>query len=54
MVGGGGDTEDLPFIILMVRSKGKERKCLFDDALNTFYLLLYGIGHMVTVKDHSE
>ena len=25
---------------------------LFNDALNTFYLRLYGIGHMV--KDHTE
>ena len=24
---------------------------LFNDALNTFYLQLYGVGHMV--KDHS-
>ena len=33
---------------------GKERKgnVLFNDALNTFYLRLYGIGHMV--KDHSD
>ena len=26
--------------------------CLFNDALNTFYLRLYGVGHMV--KDHSD
>ena len=25
---------------------------LFNDALNTFYLRLYGFGHMV--KDHSD
>ena len=25
---------------------------LFNDALNTFYLLLYGVRHMV--KDHSD
>ena len=25
---------------------------LFNDALNTFYLRLYGIGHMV--NDHSD
>ena len=25
---------------------------LFNDTLNTFYLWLYGIGHMV--KDHSD
>ena len=32
----------------------KERKgnVLFNDALNTFYLRLYGIRHMV--KDHSD
>ena len=31
-----------------------ERKgnALFNDALNTSYLRLYGVGHMV--KDHSE
>ena len=31
-----------------------ERKgnALFNDVLNTFYLWLYGIGHMV--KDHSD
>ena len=28
----------------------KERNVLFNDTLNTFYLRLYGIGHMV--KDH--
>ena len=25
---------------------------MFYDALNTFYLRLYGVGHMV--KDHSD
>ena len=30
----------------------KERNILFNDALNTFYLWLYGITHMV--KDHSD
>ena len=25
---------------------------LFNNALNTFYLQLYGVGHMV--KDHSD
>ena len=30
----------------------RERNVLFNDALNTFYLRLYGIGHMV--KDHSD
>ena len=30
----------------------KERNVLFNDALNTFYLRLYGVSHMV--KDHSD
>ena len=30
----------------------KEGKVLFSDTLNTFYLLLYGFGHLV--KDHSD
>ena len=30
----------------------KEGIYLFNDALNTFYLLLYSIGHMV--KEHSD
>ena len=30
----------------------KEGNVLFNDALNTFYLRLYGFGHMV--KDHSD
>ena len=30
----------------------RERNVLFNDALNTFYLRLYGFGHMV--KDHSD
>ena len=29
-----------------------EGNVLFNDALNTFYLLLYGVRHMVT--DHSD
>ena len=28
------------------------RKCLFTNALNTFYLRLYGVRHMV--KDYSD
>ena len=32
--------------------KRKEGNVLFNDALNTFYLWLYGIRHMV--KDHSD
>ena len=30
----------------------RERNVLFSDALNTFYLRLYGVRHMV--KDHSD
>ena len=36
---------------LFVRGR-KERNVLFNDPLNTFYLQLYGVGHMV--KDHSD
>ena len=32
--------------------KWKEGNVLFNDALNTFYLWLYGIRHMV--KDHPD
>ena len=32
----------------------KEGKVLFNDALNTFYLLLYGIRHMVEDDSGSE
>ena len=30
----------------------RERNVLFNDALNTFYIQLYGVRHMV--KDHSD
>ena len=30
----------------------RERNVLFNDALNTFYLQLYGVRHMV--NDHSD
>ena len=33
-------------------SKKNDRSILFNDILNTFYLWLYGIGHMI--KAHSE
>ena len=33
-------------------SHTKEGNVLFNDALNTFYFRLYGVGHMV--KDHSD
>ena len=34
------------------KSTERERNVLFNDALNTFYLRLYGVRHMV--KDHSD
>ena len=38
------------FRATVARKEG--RSVLFNDAHNTFYLRLYGVGHMV--KDHSE
>ena len=35
-----------------MRCSWKEGSVLFNDVLNTFYLRLYGVGHMV--KDHSD
>ena len=37
---------------LAVEQLERERNVLFNDALNTFYLRLYGVRHMV--KDHSD
>ena len=42
-------------VIFLVNNRKEGRKegnVLFNDALNTFYLRLYGIRHMV--KDHSD
>ena len=36
----------------MCPGRERERNVLFNDALNTFYLRLYGVRHMV--KDHSD
>ena len=36
----------------LYRKEGRKEMFLFNDALNTFYLRLYGIGHMV--NDHSD
>ena len=35
-----------------MRERERERNVLFNDALNTFYLRLYGVRDMV--KDHSD
>ena len=43
----------IKFIVHTVgKERERERNVLFNDALNTFYLLLYGVRHMV--KDHSD
>ena len=34
------------------QERRKEGNVLFNDALNTFYLRLYDVGHMV--EDHSD
>ena len=36
----------------VLQSRKEGRKCLFNDAFNTFYLRLYGVRHMV--NDHSD
>ena len=40
------------FPINMEEEGRKEENVLFNNALNTFYLRLYGVRHMV--KDHSD
>ena len=39
-------------VIPVTKTGRKEGNALFNDALNTFYLRLYGVRHMV--KDHSD
>ena len=36
----------------VIQQREKKRNVLFNDTLNTFYLRLYGVRHMV--KDHSD
>ena len=43
---------DLPVEEYMCLGKERKGNVLFNDALNTFYLRLYGVRHMV--KDHSD
>ena len=40
------------YIICIIPQIGREINVLFNDALNTFYLRLYGVRHVV--KDHSD
>ena len=50
---GDGDGLYLEIFLEAFRSvMSKEGHFLFNDALNTFYLRLYGLGHMV--HDHSD
>ena len=54
-VGGGGWGRGLCVGVVVERFHDEGRKegnVLFNDALNTFYLRLYGVRHMV--KDHSD
>ena len=40
-------------VLYLKKEEGrKEGNILFNDALNTFYLRLYGVRHMV--KDHTD
>ena len=45
-------THSTHFIYGYMTSGRKEGNVLFNDTLNTFYLQLYGVRHMV--KDHSD
>ena len=47
-------TDSLLLINTSNPMKWKEGNVLFNDALNTFYLRLYGIRHMVTDNSDSE
>ena len=48
-----GGTESWNTKCKVIRNKeGRKENVLFNDALNTFYLRLYGVRHLV--KDHSD
>ena len=42
----------VPAVYVLRNARETERNILFNDALNTFYLQLYGVRYMV--KDHSD
>ena len=46
-----GHTQHILYTVLW-GERERERNVLFNDTLNTFYLRLYGVRHMV--KDHSD
>ena len=43
---------DIIMVCSTVGLTRKERNVIFKDTLDTFYLWLYGVGHMV--KDHPD
>ena len=45
---------NIHFKILSTEYRKEEGNILFNDALNTFYLRLYGVGHMVKYHSDSE
>ena len=45
-----GGLLDYFFVLLMIHNKTYKENVLFSDALSTFFIRLYGVGHMV--KDH--
>ena len=51
-VGGGGHIKILELMWGMAKKERKEGNILFNDTLNTLYLQLYGVRHMV--KNHSD
>ena len=44
--------QDIKVGYVVLVNRERERNVLFNDTLNTFYLRLYGVRHMV--KDHSD
>ena len=44
--------ESVASVALLNLVRERERNVLFNDALNTFYLRLHGVRHMV--NDHSD
>ena len=40
--------------LFLLPISGREGNVLFNDTLNTFYLRLYGVGHMVKYHSDSE
>ena len=47
-----GGNNPISILFITKNYRRKEGNVLFNDALNTFYLWLYGVRHMV--KDHSD